>query len=148
MSIDFFAYGSLMVEEIMVAVSAGSYANSPAVLRDYRRRTIRHQVYPGIMPHKGAVVTGVVYFDLSRAAWERLDRFEGRMYRRDTVAVEFSDKRIAKAQTYVVRSAFAHMLSRSEWSLEAFLRAGKRQFERKYPGFAVLASAEGVKKKS
>lgn len=135
---DFFAYGSLMFADIMAAVSGDCYKSESAVLANYRRFAIRDELYPGIRPQKGDLVTGTVYFDLREAAWERLDRFEGRMYRRETIEVVFADGREAKAQTYVVRSEFTSRLSRKKWSPKEFLRSGKSRFREEYPGFEML----------
>lgn len=140
---DLFAYGSLMFDDIMFTVSGSRYKSAPALLRDYRRAVVRGEVYPGIAPQKGEVVPGTVYFGLPAAAWQRLDLFEGEMYRRDTVAVELADGRIAKAQTYVVRPEFASRLSRKPWSAEEFLHTDKLQFEARYRGFHKLKPVNG-----
>ena len=135
---DFFAYGTLMVEEIMLAVTGDRYEFEPALLRDYRRAAIRNEFYPGIVPHGGERVAGTLYFDLTPRAWERLDLFEGEMYRRQIVEVAFADGRMGKGQTYVVRPEFEFRLSRRKWHLEEFLRSGKQQFEMHYRGFEWL----------
>lgn len=143
MTTDFFAYGSLMFEDIMSSVSGSRYECGPALLRDYRRSAIRGEVYPGIRPKKGEVVTGCVYFNLTQTTWQRLDLFEGEMYRRETIEVEFADGHTASAQTYVVQPQFASRLSHSEWSPEEFLRAGKSQFQVRYRGFGMLKPNNG-----
>ena len=140
---DLFAYGSLMFDDIMFTVCGSRYQSAPAVLRDYRRAVVRGQVYPGIVPQRGEVVTGTVYFGLPAAVWQRLDIFEGKLYRRDTVTVELADGRIGEAQTYVVRPEFASRLGRKPWSAEEFLQTGKRQFEARYLGFKKLTPPDG-----
>jgi hypothetical protein len=140
---DFFAYGSLLFEDIMFTVAGSRYESESAVLRNYGRFAVRDEVYPGIRPKKGDAVTGTVYFNLTETAWRRLDRFEGKMYRRETTEVEFADGRIAEAQTYVVRPEFAHKLSRTQWSPAEFLHSGKTQFEQRYRGFETLKSKKG-----
>lgn len=132
-----------MFADIMAAVSGSLYKFAPALLRGYRRFAIRDEVYPGIRPHKGDVVTGTVYFDLDEEAWKRLDLFEGEMYRRDTVEVEIADGRVAKAQTYVVRPEFISRLSSKKWSPREFLRSGKSRFQGQYKGFDVLKPGKG-----
>ena len=135
---DFFAYGSLMFADIMFGVTGSRYQSESALLRHYRRFAVRDELYPGILPKKGDIVTGVVYFDLTEAAWRRLDMFEGDMYRRKTVEVEFIGDRVASAQTFVVRPEFEFRLSRSEWSAKAFQHTGKKQFQEQYFGFKAL----------
>jgi len=140
---DFFAYGTLMFADIMATVCGGSYQSQPALLRDYRRLVIRNEVYPGIRPQKGDIVRGTVYFKLKSDAWKRLDLFEGEMYRRDTIDIEYADGRTAKAQTYVVRPEFASRLGRNEWSAGEFLRLGKSRFQAQYKGFEMLKAKKG-----
>ena len=140
---NFFAYGTLMFEDIMTAVCGGGYASESALLKNYRCFAVRGEVYPGIRPQKAAVVAGKVYISLTQAAWKRLDRFEGQMYRRDAIEVELASGRVAAAQTYVVRPEFAYRLSSKAWSAEKFLRAGKMQFQKHYRGFEALKHTEG-----
>ena len=127
-----------MFADIMFRVTKNRYKSESALLRNYRRLTVRDEWYPGILPSKGDVVTGMVYFRLTEADWRRLDLFEGEMYRRETINVEFADGRSASAQTYVVRPQFEYRLSGKGWSAEAFRRAGKKQFQTRYFGFDML----------
>ena len=131
-----------MFADVMSRVTGSQYRCESAVLRNYRCFAVRDELYPGILPSTGAVVTGTVYFRLIAAIWKRLDLFEGEMYRRETIDVEFADGRIASAQTYVVRPEFAHRLSRSGWSAEAFRDTGKKQFLARYFGFDMLKPPE------
>ena len=141
---DFFAYGTLMFEDIMSSVSGCGCKCEPALLHDYRRYRVRNAVYPGIVPESGGVVRGTVYFNLAESAWQRLDLFEGEMYRRQTVEVKFADRRTQRAQTYIVRPEFTSRLSRREWSSDEFLREGKSRFLARYRGFERLKPAKGL----
>ncbi len=127
-----------MFADIMTAVTGGRYESASAVLHHYRRLTIRNEVYPGIQPHQGATVTGTVYLNLDEEAWQRLDLFEGRMYRRETIEVEFAGGTGAMAQTYVVRPEFYYRLGPNEWSPTEFQHSGKKRFEAKYQGYDEL----------
>jgi len=51
-----FAYGTLMCQEIMLAVTGFPFRGVRGLLRDYHRGTIRGEVYPGIVPRRGGVV--------------------------------------------------------------------------------------------
>lgn len=78
----FFAYGTLMCEDILLAATGCRFTGVRGVLRDYERRTIRGEVYPGIVVTPGKVVEGLVYSDLPEVTWRCLDTFEGEMYQR------------------------------------------------------------------
>jgi len=57
-----FAYGTLMCQEIMLAVTSFLFRGARGLLRDYRRGTIRGEVYPGIVPRRGKVVEYALCF--------------------------------------------------------------------------------------
>jgi gamma-glutamylcyclotransferase (GGCT)/AIG2-like uncharacterized protein YtfP len=133
-----FAYGTLMVRQIMHSVSGLDLAGVPASLPGYRRRLLRGEVYPAIRPHTRDRVEGMLYTDLNRSAWQRLDRFEGAFYRREAVQLELPDEQRVRAQTYVLKPEYAGLLSREPWTLEWFLHAGHSAFLSEYRGFGQL----------
>ena len=91
--------------------------------------------YPAIVPADGETVCGIVYFDVSQGAWERLHRFEGTMYAAVCVQAACDDGRDVVAATYVLRPEFTDQLSGQEWSFEEFLLSGKDAFINSYTGF-------------
>jgi hypothetical protein len=127
-----------MFADIMTSVTGRRYKAASAVLYNYRRLTVRNEDYPGIVPHKGAAVTGMVYFNLEKQDWQRLDVFEGRMYRRKTIEVALADGTEAMAQAYVVRPEYAYRLGPDEWSAAEFRRFGKKRFQTQYQGYDKL----------
>ena len=127
-----------MFADIMTSVTGRHYRSASAVLHNYRRLTVHNEDYPGILPHKGAAVSGMVYFNLEKEAWQRLDLFEGRMYRRETIEVALADKTEAIAQAYIVRPEYAYRLGPDEWSAAEFRRFGKKRFQTRYQGYDKL----------
>ena len=138
MTKDYFAYGTLMCEDIMLAVTGRRFSRIPASLRDYRRKSVKGEFYPGIIPERGGVVEGIVYHDLPDTAWALLDTFEGEMYQRKIVRVNLADRTSSEAYTFVVKPEFANRLDASEWDFEKFLQSGKKAFETHYAGFNAL----------
>lgn len=132
-----FAYGTLMCEDIMREVAGCSPAHAPGTLHGYRRKAVRGEAYPGIRPDATGRVEGVVYFDVPDSAWERLDRFEGPMYRRRLLEVEQAGAVVA-AGAYVVRVEFLDRLEERDWDLNEFLSKGKAIFKRNYRGYRSL----------
>lgn len=133
-----FAYGTLLCEDIMERVSGCRLSYEPATLKDYSRRSVRGEHYPGIIPQVGAFVEGAVYLDVPDSAWQRLDRFEGDMYTRRLVQVELKKSKPLFAATYVVHTSFLHFLEETEWDYTEFLRNGKNNFLRRYKGYQML----------
>ena len=128
----------VMCADLMRAVSGHCGRHVPGTLRDYQRHTVKGEVYPGIRPQPDAAVEGVVYGDLPKNAWIRLDVFEGDLYRRQIVHVNRADGTIVAAHTYVVKPEFEHRLEATEWDAEQFLRFGKMTFVAHYAGFKAL----------
>lgn len=116
-----FAYGSLMVPEIMRAVSGDDFPSARALLGEFRRGRVQGEDFPGILPCPAESVSGVLYHDLSDRAWQRLDRFEGALYRRQAVVVDIVGRGLVSAETYVIAPAYAQLLTKEEWQFEAFL---------------------------
>jgi gamma-glutamylcyclotransferase (GGCT)/AIG2-like uncharacterized protein YtfP len=142
---DLFAYGTLMCADIMRTVSGcPEPAVSTGLLRDHCRLCVRGEHYPGLVPRPGASVEGSVYHAVPVDAWRRLDRFEGDLYVRASVAVELPDTTIRQVQTYLVRPELTGCLEDRVWELEVFLRNGKADFESAYSGYAALVTAPGA----
>lgn len=130
-----FAYGTLMCEDIMQAVSGCRLSRMPGILQGYCRRALKHQVYPAIVPDAHTRVEGIVYFNIPPDAWHRLDLFEGDMYFREVVEIDLENGERVSAQTYVAKPRYRVHLEDFAWDHEAFLSRGKTTFEREYIGF-------------
>ena len=123
-----FAYGTLQLPEVMLAVTGRNFAAHPARLDHYARHRLRGKSYPGLRPAPGASVDGLLYLDIDADAWQRLDDFEDDFYRREPVRVTAADGAEWAAQTYVVREECQGLLLPGEWSLAEFKQA-------RLPGF-------------
>ena len=124
----------------MLAVAGERFDRIEGILRGYERRTITGEVYPGLIPKPGGVVKGIVYREISEAAWALLDAFEGEMYRREIVRVSLADGVSIEAHTYLLRPGFENRLGAGQWDFEEFLRHGRKAFEAQYAGFKALKS--------
>ena len=133
-----FAYGTLMVRQIMHSVSGIDRSGTAALLSGYRRRLLHGEVYPAIRPHARDSVAGMLYTHMDGTAWQRLDRFEGELYRRETVVVELPGEQRIQAQTYVLKPQYHGLMTREAWSLEWFLQSGQASFVSEYRGFQQL----------
>jgi len=137
-SLDLFTYGSLMCEDIMTDVAGARLPGEAATLSGFRRYLVKEEEYPGIVAEPGGVVSGVVYHGIEAASWQRLDRFEGELYERKAVTVQYADGRTAVVDCYLFRPEFAHRLSSTEWDFAAFLQRGKTVFQHQYCGFKAI----------
>lgn len=130
-----FAYGTLMCEDIMRDVSGVRQSGLYGGLSNYRQYNVIGEEYPAMVQANGSVVNGLLYVDVPKSAWLRLDRFEGDMYLRQSVEVKITDGKIVTADTYIIRPEYLHKLADSDWNFELFLKRGKRKFISTYRGY-------------
>ncbi len=135
-----FAYGTLMCDDIMREVSGWHLSHVPGTLKGYKRRSVKGEAYPALVPDAKGSVEGVVYRNVPESAWDRLDLFEGEMYARQRVQIELKDGGTLSAEAYVVQPAFLDRLDQSDWDFADFLRNGKARFQRHYKGYQSLDS--------
>ncbi|GAB4336634.1 MAG: hypothetical protein Kow0089_07150 [Desulfobulbaceae bacterium] len=109
-----FAYGTLLFPGTMREVAGCSPHSVPAVLPGYARRAVRGEQYPAILPEAGNRVEGLVYLNVPATAWERLDRYEGKMYVRTSVRVILEDGTTVSADTYVIHPDWSGQLELHE----------------------------------
>ena len=133
-----FAYGTLMCEDIMQEVSGLHLFHVVGILKGYSRRRVKGEYYPALVPDEEGRVEGVVYRNVSHSAWDRLDRFEGEMYTRESVKIELTNGVTLPAGTYVVRPEFLDYLDQCDWDFGDFLRNGKARFQNHYKGYQSL----------
>lgn len=136
-----FAYGTLMVPEVMQRICGYAAPGQSAMLRDYRCRQLSGEVYPAIVPWLGERVEGVIYRGVTPAQLLRLDAFEGEMYQRQAVTV-VADRVSTFAQTYVLVPAFSKLLSDTPWSLASFVPRGIQDFLADCPGLATVRQGD------
>lgn len=115
-----FAYGSLQLPEVMLAVTGLSLRGEPARLPGFARYCIVGKSYPGIRPQPGAVVEGLLFGAIDAGTWARLDCFEDDFYQREAVTVTTPDGHAHAAQAYLVAPESYGLLTGQAWSLEGF----------------------------
>lgn len=125
-----FAYGTLAAGAVMQALLGRLPPAAPARLEGYARYRLRGRVYPGIVAEPGAHTEGVVYEGLDSASLALLDRFEGSLYRRESLRVRSAAGIRLAAETYVVADSQRHALSGEPWSLERFVESDLAEYLR------------------
>ena len=121
MNITVFAYGTLQIPEVMVAVTGRTFPAESATLHGFARYRIRGTSYPGVRPRAGASVSGVLYCGLDCDALRRLDGFEDDYYCRQVLTVITSRNAAVQAQVYVVEQQYyASLVDDTPWDLDEF----------------------------
>jgi len=130
-----FTYGTLMIPEVMVAVTTHRFRSIDAILKGYARFTVKGESYPGIIPETGAITEGIIYFDVDKGSLKRLDAFEGDLYQRIKIMAETKEKEILSADAYVIKTEFRRYLSSQEWNMKEFAQKHLKTFLETYTGF-------------
>lgn len=130
-----FVYGTLQFPDVAEVVTGRCLEGEPARLDGFARYQVRGEPFPGIVPAEGATVPGLVYDGIDAAAWDRIDDFEGALYRREPVrVVRLSDGALLDALTYVVRPRWRPMLRNRDWDVAAFDRYWRAYYTGRRPG--------------
>jgi len=129
-SMNVFTYGSLMFPVVWERVLPGGRRRSGrAVLGGYRRRRIRGEVYPALVPGSPEdAVEGVLYRGVTSDQLEALDRFEdeGTGYQRIEVTVR--DLAGIPYPAWVYRYLGDARVEAADWDPVEFERDGLARF--------------------
>ena len=127
-----FCYGTLQIPEVLEAVIGHPLQGAHAVLPGYTAYQVRRAEYPGLVRSPGNKTYGRLYRDVTPMELNVLDRFEGRLYRRQPqVIVKDSGQRI-QAWVYMVAPGRQKQVSAKPWHLDRFLRTEYRRFMRRF----------------
>lgn len=130
-----FTYGTLMIPSVMNAVTAAFFRSQKAILKGYARFTVKGQSFPGIIAVPDAITDGIIYFDVDKSSLQRLDAFEGDLYKRTPLRVESQGGEMLPAEAYVIRRKYKDYLSLQKWDVNEFIQNGLAAFLNTYPGF-------------
>jgi predicted cupin superfamily sugar epimerase/gamma-glutamylcyclotransferase (GGCT)/AIG2-like uncharacterized protein YtfP len=137
-----FTYGTLMFPDVWRAVVGRDSPSVEATIDGYAAYRVEGEVYPAVVPESGAETPGLVYFGLTDADIQRLDRFEGEFYDRRIVTTLTDDGRDILAECYVARRDHRDQVTSEPWDAEGFVaRGGLAEFQGRYRGFAVSGEA-------
>lgn len=136
MGMNLFTYGSLMFDEVWSQLVRGDYVKRSARLHGFTRRRVHDDVYPVIVPSRDYDwVDGIVYFDVDDNDLRRLDLFEAEPYDRQTHIVVVDGREEHRADAYVLKDCYRHMMHDREWDPLWFEREALPLFIGSYRGF-------------
>jgi len=128
LSLIIFTYGTLMIPDVMYAVTTREFRFIDAILRSYSRFTVKGESYPGIIPVTDAVTEGIIYLNVDEPSLARLDIFEGDLYQRTPIQAETQEGKILNAETYVIKPEHRDYLSSKGWDVEEFVQNSLEAF--------------------
>ena len=124
-----FAYGTLILPEVIEALLGRVPAGQPAVLDGFQRRRLRGRSYPGAAPRAGATTAGYLYDGIDGEELRLLDRFEGPLYERRPVRVRGRAGTLP-AEAWIVTPRRRALLSPRPWDPVRFTGAPLSDFVR------------------
>jgi gamma-glutamylcyclotransferase (GGCT)/AIG2-like uncharacterized protein YtfP len=117
-----FAYGTLEIPAVMEAVTGRRFPGREARVVGFARHRLRGRLYPAAVPEPGAVLAGRLYESVDPGTLARLDRFEGRLYRRRRVCAELAGGGERLAEIYLLAEGRRGELLPEPWDREAFVK--------------------------
>lgn len=115
-----FAYGTLRFEPVFRAIAGVSRPAQTAILKGYARYRVRGADYPAIVPAESGEVEGMLYTGIGRQLLQRIDGFEGSLYRRAVVRVQDAKGRNIEAWCYLLRQGRRASLSSEPWDRQQY----------------------------
>ena len=116
----------------MYAVAGSRYLSQPAILKGYACYRVKNATYPGIIEEPRAETLGCVYRKIDKATWERLDAFEGTLYKRTVITVATETEQNLPVQAYVIPTDKRATLTSELWDFTHFLTHGLDTFMKTY----------------
>lgn len=110
-----FVYGTLENPRLLMALTGKRFRGMEARLPGYRCMRVRGADYPGIIPDADQETRGTLYLSLDHRSLRRLDRYEGKLYRRIRVRVLDQEQRVWPAYVYAVPGTKRQQLSPHPW---------------------------------
>ncbi|KAL1862715.1 hypothetical protein Daus18300_008359 [Diaporthe australafricana] len=102
-----FAYGSLLIDEVIAALLDRVPEHEPARAPGYRVSQLPGQSYPGLVHDGSSEAPGRIYCGISPEEWALLDAFENPMY--EVQVVTLGDGRKALAYVWTKDSLIGAM---------------------------------------
>ncbi len=122
MTVSLFTYGTLMLPEVLEAVTGRTFPWQAATLEGHARYRVRSAVFPALIPMPGERVEGRLFEGVDRATLERLDRYEGNYYERRQLHVQLGSRATCPAHVYIFQDRYRSLLIFEPWSPDAFRR--------------------------
>ena len=82
MTVNVFAYGSLMYPEVFAALTGAPSSFEDLCVQGFERRAVSGKPYPGLRENPASSVDGRLWFDIDDEALRILGTFEGSLYER------------------------------------------------------------------
>ncbi len=124
-----------MIPEVFRKVTGKLYRTQNAILNGYERFKLSGESYPAIIRKTDATTEGIIYFDISATDFEKLDHFEGDLYKKVNAPVHAKNQQVVNVILYVLKDGNELLLSQQKWDKSAFIDFELKQFLETDSGF-------------
>jgi hypothetical protein len=97
-----FAYGSLVVPDVLVALLARVPRSEPATLDGWSARCLHGEQFPGLVEQRGATASGLVLYEMTAEERALVDAWETDFYTKRVVAPTVGGGVVIDADAYVL----------------------------------------------
>lgn len=130
MSNNVFVYGTLMLPQVVEALTGNLFTSKAAILNGYSRYVFKGKCYPGIVEDKTGCVEGVLYLNIDDRTLSIFDWFEAILYERCLLEIQIKDETI-QTFAYIVLQKHQQKLNNLPWSLEKFIEEYSEEYVQK-----------------
>lgn len=124
-----FAYGTLQLPEVMQRLLGRPVEGVPAILEHYRSGLVARANFPGIVPDPGKTVNGSLLSGFRQEDLQRLDAYEGELYRRIRVEVRLGQPRsqtVKQCWVYCMAHWAQDRVTDTPWTIEWYRQEGAK----------------------
>lgn len=139
MTVNVFAYGSLMYPEVLTALAGALPSFEDLCVQGFERRVVGGKPYPGLRENPASSVDGRLWFDIDDETLRILDGFEGSLYERRTLRLVSRRRGSVNAEAYIVPASRLHALADVPWERERFERHYLGRYVKICRGFRAAA---------
>ncbi|MEI6149393.1 MAG: gamma-glutamylcyclotransferase family protein [bacterium] len=115
-----FAYGSLSLPEVMLAVAGGRFSFLEGRVQGYAQLQWRDKERTAMIPFPDICTEGIVYLNVGKDVVKRLDAFFGESFNRLEVNVETGQDDWCEAEAYVLKLKEKKHLTANAWDEDDF----------------------------
>ena len=122
-----FVYGSLMIPEMVKALTGNHFLMVDAILPGYRRHKVKDHIGPGLSKEKRRSVYGKVLLGIDEKSMAIFDKFEG-SYGYELIEVEVLVEGHKKDVFFYEWTGHHDTLLDEDWDVEEFKRKHMERF--------------------
>ncbi|MBN1821227.1 MAG: gamma-glutamylcyclotransferase [Prolixibacteraceae bacterium] len=116
--VNLFVYGTLMFPEIVKRLTGKSFISEPAVLKGFRRYSVKGCDYPAIVKEAGFEINGLLLLQVEDKSLQIITDFEEHQFKIKKITVICGNKNV-DAVTFIWNDD-PNLLKNKDWNINNF----------------------------